>query len=70
MERSSRLIDAETVAEEIGQAKSSVYRLAKLGLIPSYKAGSRLRGVRFDLAEVRAALRRPAMAIQKEEVKG
>jgi hypothetical protein len=69
MENSTPLVDAETVAADVGQAKSSVYRLAKLGLIPSYKAGPRLRGVRFDLAEVRAALRRPP-AIQKEEVRG
>jgi hypothetical protein len=41
----------------LGQAKSSIYRLAQAGLIPSYAAGPRLRGRRFDLAEVRAALK-------------
>ena len=51
------LVDATTVAAHLGQAKSSIYRMAKLGLIPSYAAGPRLRGRRFDLAEVRAALR-------------
>ena len=59
------LVDAATVAERLGQAKSSIYRLAKTGAIPSYRAGQLGRGVRFDLAEVRDALRRPAVAIQK-----
>jgi len=51
------LVDAATVAARLGQAKSSIYRLAQAGLIPSYAAGPRLRGRRFDLAEVRAALK-------------
>jgi hypothetical protein len=51
------LVDAATVAAKLGQAKSSVYRLAKAGLIPSYAAGPRLRGRRFDLGEVKEALR-------------
>lgn len=51
------LVDAETVAAKLGQAKSSIYRMAKAGLIPSYAAGPRLRGRRFDLNEVREALR-------------
>lgn len=51
------LIDAATVAAKLGQAKSSIYRLCKAGLIPSYAAGPRLRGRRFDLVEVREALK-------------
>ena len=51
------LVDAATVAAKLGQAKSSIYRLSQAGLIPSYAAGPRLRGRRFDLAEVRAALK-------------
>jgi predicted DNA-binding transcriptional regulator AlpA len=51
------LVDAATVAARLGQAKSSIYRLCQAGLIPSYAAGPRLRGRRFDLAEVRAALK-------------
>ncbi len=54
---STNLVDAATVAAHLGQAKSSIYRLAQVGLIPSYAAGPRLRGRRFDLAEVRAALK-------------
>ena len=51
------LIDAATVASKLGQAKTSIYRLAQAGLIPSYAAGPRLRGRRFDLVEVREALK-------------
>lgn len=56
----TNLVDAATVAAHIGQAKSSVYRLAQSGLIPSYAAGPKLRGRRFDIAEVREALRKLA----------
>ncbi len=51
------LVDAATVAFKLGQAKSSIYRMAQAGLIPSYAAGPRLRGRRFDLMEVREALK-------------
>ena len=51
------LVDAAIVAAHLGQAKSSIYRLSQSGLIPSYAAGPRLRGRRFDLAEVREALK-------------
>lgn len=51
------LVSAETVAATFGQAKSSIYRMAQAGLIPSYAAGPKLRGRRFDLAEVREALK-------------
>jgi hypothetical protein len=53
----SILVDAATVAAKLGQAKSSIYRLCQAGLIPSYAAGPRLRGRRFDVGEVREALR-------------
>lgn len=59
------LIDAATIAPKIDQAKSSVYRLAKLGLIPSYKAGPRQRGVRFKLSEVLQALKRTPSEVSK-----
>jgi hypothetical protein len=51
------LVDAATLATHLGQAKSSIYRLAQAGLISSYACGPRLRGRRFDLAEVRAELK-------------
>jgi hypothetical protein len=59
------LVDAATLAAKLGQAKSSVYRLAQAGIIPSYAAGPRLRGRRFDLAEVKEALR----ALAQQSVK-
>jgi hypothetical protein len=40
--------------------KSSAYRLAKRGLIPSYMVGPSQTGVRFRVSEVLSALRRPA----------
>ena len=51
------LVDAATVAARLGQAKSSIYKMAAQNLIPSYAAGPRLRGRRFDLVEVREALK-------------
>jgi hypothetical protein len=54
------LVDATTLAQRLGQAKSSIYRLHKRGVIPAYAAGPNLRGLRFDLEEVKQALRRPA----------
>lgn len=61
------LIDATTVAAKLGQAKSSIYRLAQAGLIPSYAAGPRLRGRRFDLTEVREALKKLAQKHSEQE---
>jgi hypothetical protein len=55
---SGSLVDAATLALRLGQAKSSIYRLAKANVIPSYGAGPRLRGLRFDVSEAREALRR------------
>ena len=51
------LVDAATVAVKLGMAKSSVYRLCASGAIPSFAAGPKLTGRRFDLVEVKAALR-------------
>ena len=53
------LVDIGTAAIALGMAKSSLYRLCSAGLVPSYSAGPRLRGVRVCIAEVKAALRRP-----------
>ncbi len=59
------LVDAATVAAQLGLAKSSVYRMSSLALIPSYPVGPKLTGRRFDLAEVRAALK----ALAQQSVK-
>jgi predicted DNA-binding transcriptional regulator AlpA len=63
-----KLVTARVVSEAMGMAQSQVYRLAKRGInnggIPSYQVGEKRGGVRFDLNEVRHALRRkPAEAV-------
>ena len=53
-----KLIDAGTLAASLGLTVGQVYRLSAAGRIPKYKAGHRT--VRFDLEEVRVALRTSA----------
>lgn len=53
----SVLMDAGEIAVRLGMAKSSIYSLCASGKIPAYKAGKLLRGRRFDLNEMKAALR-------------
>ena len=55
---SSPLVDANTLAAILGLKLGQVYRLSAAGRIPRYKVGHRT--VRFDLDEVRAALRASA----------
>lgn len=38
--------------------KTTAYKMARAGKIPSYAIGTEGRGVRFHIEEVRAALRR------------
>lgn len=52
---SGTLVDASTLAANLGLTVGQIYRLSASGRIPKYKAGHRT--VRFDLEEVRAALR-------------
>ncbi len=40
---SDESLDAEQVAQELGVAKNTVYRLAKSGALPSYRIGKKLR---------------------------
>jgi len=54
------LVDIATAAPVLGMARSSLYRMCKEGLVPSYSAGPRKRGVRVCLTEIKEALRRPA----------
>jgi predicted DNA-binding transcriptional regulator AlpA len=56
------LVTARVVSKQMGMAQSQVYRLAKQRVIPSYTVGARRGAVRFDLREVKEALRRPAQA--------
>jgi hypothetical protein len=61
-----RTIEPLETAAELEKAgilkKSSAYKLAKQGIIPSYLVGPKQTGVRFRRSEVLAALRRPARA--------
>lgn len=41
--------------------RGTVFRMARMGLIPSYRVGVKGRGLRFCVAEVLGALRRPVM---------
>lgn len=54
------LVSVDEAARQLGMAKSSLYRMALLNLIPSYRVGQKQRGVRVSISEVLAALRRPA----------
>jgi len=51
------LVNVAEAARRLGLAKSSLYRMAANGLVPSYAAGPKLSGRRFDVEEVRQALR-------------
>ena len=52
------LVGADMCARALGITKGCLYRMAREGLIPSYRVGVQLRGVRFDLDEVRETLKR------------
>ncbi len=52
----SPLLTATQCATALGLPKSSLYRMVRAGL-PVFRIGQRGRGLRFDLAEVREALR-------------
>lgn len=54
MNDSDRWITAEELADFLSMPVASVWRLSRLGQIPSYRLG---RLMRFDRAEVREALR-------------
>lgn len=60
----SNLVTARECAIALGVPKSSLYRMVRVGL-PAYRIGQRGRGLRFDVAEVRAALK--ALAQQAVE---
>lgn len=54
-----RLVKASALEAAHGLPKGSIYRLARQGVIPSYRVGPKLSGVRFVVEEVLDALRRP-----------
>jgi hypothetical protein len=53
------LVTANYLDENKILSKSSAYKLAQKGLIPSYMTGPALTGIRFRVSEVLVALRRP-----------
>lgn len=54
------LVGVKEAAQALGMGQGSLYRLARAGAVPSYKAGVKLSGVRFSIKELRQALRRNA----------
>ena len=60
MQNKHKKLVTATAFVPLGIPRGSVYRMAKCGLIPYYKAGARGRGLRFDLDEVMAVLHQPA----------
>ena len=52
-----RLLDADELASVLNVSREAVWRLARSGIIPSYRAG---RLYRFDLAAVLATLEQAA----------
>ena len=59
-----KLLTAKELAKPLGVGVGSVYRMAANGSIPFYAVGPRKAGRRFDLDEVRKALRRTEIPSQ------
>jgi excisionase family DNA binding protein len=57
-QRADSLLTVKQAAAVLGMAPSSLYRLAKSCRVPSYSVGVKGRGVRIDVEEAKAALRR------------
>lgn len=58
------LLRASDLARRLSCGKSTVYKLAKEGQIPTVKIGR--TGVRFDLGSVLDALQRPACSTSEQ----
>jgi hypothetical protein len=52
------LVSADICARALDITRGCLYRMARQGLVPSYRVGVQQRGLRFDVEEVKAALRR------------
>ena len=55
---SGTLVDAGRCAAALGVPKSTLYKMVKKNMAGVYSVGGKGRGLRFDIAEVREALRR------------
>ena len=53
------LVTATSLEQRGILKKGTAYRMAKAGLLPTYACGIKGGGVRFNIGEVLAALRRP-----------
>jgi len=53
-------LEKASAFEGDGIPRGSLYKMAKLGIVPCYHVGPKRTGVRFRRSEVLAALRRPA----------
>ena len=51
------LVTALEAARILCVSTGALYKMARLGTIPSYRVGAQRRAVRFDLQELRDALR-------------
>ena len=58
LQDSNMLVTVKQAAAVLGMAPSSLYRLCKSGQAPSYAVGAKGSGVRVNIGEVKAALRR------------
>jgi hypothetical protein len=65
-----KLVTARGFQENYGIRTGTLYRLAKAGIIPSYKIGVKGRGILFNPEEVLQALRRPVKSEATEKDKG
>ncbi len=59
MEATTELVTAAVLEQRGILRKGTAFKMAKAGLLISYRCGVKGRGVRFRVDEVLAALRRP-----------
>jgi excisionase family DNA binding protein len=66
MKPEQQLVTANDLAR-IGFTRGAAYRMAREGRIPHYRIGAKGRGIRFNVAEVLAAIRQPAKTTPGDE---
>lgn len=62
---SGTLVNAGLCAVALGVPKTTIYKMAKRGVLIAYHVGEKGRSLRFDVAECRAALRRQAVQVAR-----
>lgn len=63
-----RLLRAREISALTGIPAGCLYRMAKKRLIPTYRVGAKMRGLRFRSDEVLQAIARPATQTTTDEV--